>query len=102
MWLTQAARQSERSNSVYRHRSFSTRRDIVKKGGAEYLRAALAHAEQYICTNQKYQVDLVSDIDQLKKQVSAERVVSKGRLVELLQLKRERLIMSQNELDQSK
>ena len=37
-----------------------------------------------------------------KKQVSAERVVSEGRLDELLQLKKERLIMWKKVLGQSR
>ena len=55
MWSTQAVRRSERSNSVLLFSARSLRRAT---------RSASAHAEQHISTNDKYQDDLVSDIDE--------------------------------------
>ena len=75
--------------------------DIVRKNEEEFLRAALKHAEQHISTNEKYQVGMVSNIDELKRQVLAERKVSEGRLDELLQLKKERLNVAKKVLGQN-
>ena len=73
--------------------------DIIKDSGADYCRAALAHAKQHISVQDKYMDNQASQIVELEQQVRAEREVSECRLEELLHLKKVRFSKSKNELN---